>query len=360
MKRTFLFLTSILLLSACGGKARLGKPTIPYVRTLIKDASLPQHKLVSGYVPDRDGALYLLGSAGRCNPLRDKFLESDIYDNVDGSLKSDGLADFAGETICAVSDFANAPYRRFVEEGREEALREITVRGVLATMDTLCYVGEYDRSGMGRKPRAKVVVLASPYASEYGLYDVDSLFSALGCRLPVVSPLRVMLDRVFAGRNTDAMVGVISPKGDLASGSYTAFVQEISGRKGLHGSECVVFQSDTSKADPLIAFLDNYMAAGYTRPLDALLIDDYSLDAEAIALSFKMLTDPLGGQSLGYGNIFADDFRLLDARRAVVEECYRLLRGHNLFTHKIAQPKSLDFITSKSDSLDFIISQYAR
>ncbi|MBQ1619234.1 MAG: hypothetical protein II095_06875 [Bacteroidales bacterium] len=360
MKERYLIASALLLLTACSGKVQIGKPTIPYVREIISDHSLPQHALASGYKPQGDAAIYLVGPSEQCIPLLKAFMQSDIYDNVDGRSSNDGLADFAGETICTVSDIANSPYAKFLAEGREDALREVTVRNVLATMDTLCRIGEHDQTGMGRKPASKVVVLPSPYASEFGLYDVDTLFNALGCGLHVVSPLRVMMDRVFSGRKGDAMVGVISTRDNVASGGYSSFVQEVSARHSLTGSDCVVFPSDTSGADPLVSFLNSYMAAGYTRPLDALLVDDYDIDPDAVAVSLSLLTDPSGDLSLTYGNLLARDFMLLDARRAAVEECYRILRSNNLFTHNIAQPKSLEFSTMAIDSVDFTISRYAR
>lgn len=346
------------LLCACNRHQQSGSSTIPLVHKIIADASSEGHALVSGYKPEKNGGIYIVGSQDRAQAIRDELLECDKFDNVDAHRTSDGLMDFSGETICTVFDLLNTPYKKFIDEGREIDLREMTVKDVLATMDTVCYIGSYDRTGMGNKPKSKIVVLASPYLTEFGHYDVDTLFNALGCTLPVVSPLKVMINEVFDGRSKDAMVGVIAPKESISEGGYTEFVQEKAQELALTGSECVVFPSDSSQASALLGFLDKYIAAGYTKQLNAIIIDDLDVDADMMRSEFAIMQAGVNGSVETYGNLLAEDFKILDFKTSVSTECFRILRTSNQFTHNISKPAAIDFQTITPDSTNIALTKF--
>lgn len=352
MKRIY-FLLVLALAVSCNRTNPEGRPVINLVREVIADAGSPEHMLVADYdAADPVKSIYVAGAPERCKPILMSLKECDSYDNADGRAVGDGLPDFAGEVICTILDFANTPYSKYL--GREEDLNEVTVRTVLAAMDTLCYINEFDRNGMATKPQAKVVVLASPYASAYGQFDVDSLFRTLGCNLPVVYPLRSMLDEVLAGRNTGAVVGVVAEKDSLTAGSYASYVAE----NGAAGSDCVVLSPDPEATDPLLAFLDSCLVAGKTRPFDAILVDDTTVDAEAMRLTLKRITTATNEESLSYGKLIAPGCRILDVLSTVNDECYRLLRKENLFRLDIAYPRSIEYKTVATSDGSVVLTQY--
>lgn len=352
MKRIY-FLLALALAVSCGRNKPEGRPVIALVREIITDTKMPEHGLVAGYdAMDSHKSIYVVGSPERCAPVLRSLLTCDDFDNADGRSVPDGLPDFAGEVVCTILDFANTPYGAFLDEGREEALKEITVRTVLAAMDTLCYINEYDKSGVATKPQAKVVVLASPYASAYGRFDVDSLFTALDCTLPVVCPLRVMLDDVLARSSSGAVVGVVTGKDALAG--YSSYMDE----KGPEGSDCVVLSADPSAADPLLAFLDSCLVAGKTRPFDAILVDDSTVDADAMRTTLRRITMETNEESLSYGKLIAPGCRILDVLSTVDSECNRLLRRGNIFKHDIAYPRSIEFKTVALSDGSFVLTQY--
>lgn len=342
MKPIYL-IPALLLAAACARQTSTAEPPIALVSAVIADQALPSHSLVKNYAAaDSDKSIYIVGDPAGCEALRAGMLEVDRYDNITGRRVPDGLPDFAGEVICTLVDFARWPYQPYVDEERQDALREVTVLDVLAAMDTLCFVNVYDRSGVASKPLPKLIVMASPFAYRYGKYDVDTLFSALGCRLPVVYPLGSMLDKSVHGR-AGASVGVIASPDNLRSGAFSSFV---------------AFPSDAQAVDPLLAFLDSCMASGNSRPLEAIIIDDPEVDADMVRQTLGRITNRSNSESLSYGKLIAPGCTVQDFTGTVFDDCYAILRGGNLFTHNIAYPRSLEFQTVVSADSTIILTPY--
>ncbi len=359
MKKNYLLLP-LIFLASCGRVQQAPAPPVRLVSDIISDSRLPEHGLVSGFnADDAEKSIYVVGAPDRCEYLRRELVSCDYFDNVDGRMVSDGLPDFAGEVVCTVLDYANAPYQQFLDGDREDRLREVAVRSVIAAMDTVCFISEYDQNGVASKPLPKLLVLESPFASGFGMYDVDSLFSALRCNLPVINPLRAMMDKVFDGRKSNAMVGVITGREYLSTGGYTSYLQEKARSRGLLSSDCVVLPASPDAGDPLIAFLEGYLAAGYSRPLDAILVDDFTVDVQKMRDALVRITDINNGESLSYGKLIAPGCVILDAALTVSSECYRYLRKRNLFTHDIAYPRSLAFRTVAMTDSTFVLTQYS-
>lgn len=342
---------------SCKKKAETGEPPIALVSYIIENRNLPSHKLVASYSGnDASKSVFLVGSPVLCEAMRQKLLEVDAHDNIDGRLSPDGLPDFAGELVCTVVDFANAPYS--AHAGREEALREVAVRDMLVTMDTLCFINEYDRSGVASKPLPKLVVMASPYAAAYGKYDIDTLFKSLGCRLPVVYPLETMLDGVFAKKAGSLNIGFITGEESLDSTACEALLKgkaEADKRSGCTG---VVFASDLSAPDPLLSFLDSCLLAGKVRPLDAIIVDDPFADAVGMRMTLGRITNPDNPESLSYGKLIAPGCMIIEICESVSDECYRILRKGNLFTHNISLPRSLEFKTAMLSDSTFVLTPF--
>jgi len=352
---------SILLLSAavlcsCAGKQQTGKTSIPFVREVISNTSSVEHRKVADYTPAKSGAIYIIGSEDYVSALRQELLECDRFDNVDASSKPDGLKDFSGETIGSVFDLLYTPYSQYSSDSQ---VREICIKDILSTMDTVCYVGAFDKTGVGTKPCAKLAVLASPYFSEYGHFDADTLFSALNCSMPVISPLNVMIDEALENTGKDAMIGVIAPSESIPIAGYTALVQEKAKDLGLESAECVVFPSDSSETNPLVSFLDKYIAAGYTHQLEAIIIDDLDIDASAFNDELEVMLSGVNAETGAYSNLLAKGFKILDIRSAVSTKCFRTLREMNLFTHNISKAKAADYQTLLNDENSVVLTQYS-
>ena len=343
--RSFLPLLCLCVaLCGCRHSETVTRPVTPFVQELLSDASLPGRVLLSEYdAADAGGALFIVGEKEACSQISDALERCDAFDNVDGRRSSDGLPDFAGETLCSVYDCVNVPYAGYADAGNADFLRELTVKSVLDALDTLCYVSPYDRSGMGLKPRAKAVVLASSQMALYGLFDLDTLLRSAACELPVISTLDAMLDQAFAPARKPTMVGVLGSRSDISSGIYSTLLRQKARKNGVPACECVAFAS-ASEPDPLQAFVDSYLAAGYDRPLDVLLVDDLSVDMTALRERLERMRSVMDEESMTYGKVFPADFRVIDVRTAVIDACFRTLRTRNLFTHGISFPATRLFI----------------
>lgn len=339
-------IAALLLLAACKPGVQPSRQTIPFVSDLIADHSNPKRALVAEFkASNPTGALYVIGSADRCQAISRTLAGSDIFDNVDAKLLSDGLPDFSGETICSVVDNANTPYRQWSDRGEEDALRENTVRCVLAALDTVSYVSKYDQDGLGVKRRAKQIILASPEMWAYGKFDCDTLFKTAGAFNPVICPLELMLDNLASKLGRPFNVGIITTPGEADPKMYSKAVADWAHSKDLDGTICTAIPLDYGTDSTLVVknWIDAYAEMGGTGALDAFIIDDYSLDGPTLAAQALELYSVMNEQSIVYGNFFADGFRVLDPLRTIAEVCYRDLRNRNAFTHRIAYPASKSF-----------------
>ncbi len=328
---------------------RKGKPSpeqlapVKYVSDIIGDPASAEYNLVASYAEkSSDGAIYVLGDTSRSNLLATAIMECDEYDNVDGSSNPDWLKDFAGESICTLANFEDFTALADTDENR---MRELTVRNAISAMDTLCYVSPYDRSGMGKKPGAKVLVLASPQMVQFGRYDLDTLFHALGCKLPVISSTDLMLDEVF-GRFSDKQIltiGVLTGADSCASGIYESLIREKALNSGLDSARCVCFAVPEGE-EALTSFLDYYSEFADGRPVDALIVDDILLNPADITASLKRVTSVMNAESMTYGNLISNDFVVIGPASLTCRAIFGYLRNNNLFTHFISQPKRYDYM----------------
>ena len=332
------------------GTVTVAEPPVEYVSDIIQNSYSPEHRLVSGYeATDASKAIFVFGSRSRTQAVAKVLTECDAYDNVDGSANPDGLKDFAGETICTVANFSN--FGEMVNDGRLEDLRELTARNVLAAMDTLCYVSPYDRSGMGKKPLAKLIILGSACMTQYGHYDIDSLFNALNCNLPVISPMDLIVEEAVAtNKGKDVLaVGVLA--GNAPVDLYGRYIRTKAAKAGIDSVLCVGFKVPEGE-DPLLSFLDRYSELGISRPLDAILVDDLGVDLSIFNESLSRITSVMNAESLTYGNLISPNFKIIDSRSRICKAAYSILRKGNLFTHYIAQPRQRDYMLLQKEGPD--------
>ena len=337
-----------LFFSLRGGKGLAAtEAPVQYVSDIIGDGSSAEHRLVAGYkADDASKAIFIFGSRKRTQAIAEALTGCDAYDNVDGSSKPDGLKDFAGETFCTVANFSD--FGEMVNDGRTDDLRELTARNVIAAMDTLCYVSPYDRSGMGKKPLAKLIILGSACMTQYGHYDVDSLFSALGCKLPVIAPMELITDKAIAINKGKKILTIGVLAGNAPVDLYGPYIKTKAAKAGIDSVLCVGFKVPEGE-DSLLSFLDRYSELGISRPMDAILIDDINIDLNAFNESLEHITSVMNAESLTYGNLISPQFHVIDSKSQICSATYSILRASNLFTHYISQPRQLDYMLINKD-----------
>ena len=346
MKRLIFALTLVASLASCGRETVYVRETIPLVNGILSDTDSDTYRFLSGIDRlDSRASVYVVGSRERSIRLCERMMHYDSRDNADGSMLTDALPDFSGEKISVILDLANEPYGQKIDSGDEDYLREVTVRNCLMALDTLCYLSPYDQEGLGSKSPAKLIILSSSYGDAFGLFDADTLLRSTGCAVKILSPLSAMLSRLFASHEGSLNIGIISNRGVLASGIYESVFADAAAKHGRAMSECVVYSTDDG-GDALLSFLDNYLEDGNTRPLDAILVDDFSIDVAAMEKTLARVTSVMSEESLTYKNIISADFEVLDGETAVIEESLDILRARNAFSHNIHYPKAEWFATA--------------
>ncbi len=345
-RKPLFYILFLALLTACQGHTVETRPTVQYVRDIISSKDAPEHIILSSNpAPARTGDLVVIGSSAQCAAVSTQMSMSDVFDNLDGTPDSDGLVDFAGEYIVSIVDDAEGPYASYLSSGKEEQLRENTVRSVISAIDSTYNLTAYDLEGIGRKAPAKVIILADVQQYVYGHFDVDTLFSSTGCGINVVSAFESMVNSAVPADGTGKLnIAVISSPEVQDSAVYSAALSEIlSGRE----ADCFAAHTGADTTNVVLSLLDSYIATGHTEPLDVILVDDYDIAPSEIAGGINRASSLMSSESLVYGKYLSDDVRFACPAEAVCISCYQILREQNLFTHKIALPQSFSYKTVK-------------
>lgn len=337
-----LALLAAILAAGCRETVGAGRPTVPFVERILSEHGR-DWSLVAGFDPtDPKGSIALVGPERRNSVLASHFVGGDFFDNIDGRRLSDELPDFAGERMDLISDSANAPYEAMLGGG-EDSLRTVTVRNLLFALDTTLSIGAFDNDRLEHKENAKIVVFTSPLSAEFGAFDVDTLLQSAGKAIPVIFPPRLIFGHLLDRSIPHQHVAVVTDSLTAASGTYGRVFDEMAADRGQLGCGCIAFSSDSlSYAGTL---LDGYRSAGGNMPISAVVIDDPTVDIEAVRDSFDWIMRVQSEANLGYRKLIADGFVIIDASRAVTDECYRILRKTNNFTHDIAYPFTREYVT---------------
>lgn len=349
--------------AACQRQVVETRPTIPLVREILSEKTGPRADLLREREPDPAADIAIIGSELACDQLAEQFAFRDLQDNVNARMTPDGLPDFAGETFDCIVD-ADAYPEVLAAVGAEE-LRRRTVLRVLAALDTAVHISPYDLEGLASKPSSKIVVLADPFLAEFGGFDVDTLVRSTDCRIPVVSPIGMMIDRAFRqGGRSDLSVGILCSQQFDSTGIYERIFAREASSRGLRGVSCVV--SAVERRDSVLhTFLREYLAAGHTKPLDVILVDDLSVDLDPLKTELAEIVSVMNESSMTLGRLIPRNFFFLGAFEEVSSYCYQFLRDNNLFTHNIAKPQVSQYRPvprpeSEDDSIILIPGSYVQ
>ncbi|MGN1211297.1 MAG: hypothetical protein ACI4TM_06390 [Candidatus Cryptobacteroides sp.] len=350
-------LTAIILpflFTACAGH-RNGSPDIlPYVESIISDTTSWGNHVLRNYTQDKNAAVAVIGASRNCAMMSEYLLTCDIFDNVDGRPKKDGLPDFAGETIAPYFDEANPPYADYVAIGNEAFLRETAVKNALSAIASECYASPYEKTLMQSKIPSKVIVLCSSILSGYGSRDIDTLITCFGKDIPVISPVKALSTLAVKRHGMDATIGIWADSRILASGVYAIEFHKLAG-KGRN-VDYVGFSpsGDKSVSEGFLHFLKMYRASGGEKPLSVLLLDDIAMASHSsrikeVADSVRLLpkTDSLSSLR----SALTADFEIIDVKTALASSCYEEMRRMNAFTHNVSYPSAKGYVIIPSVEL---------
>jgi hypothetical protein len=184
--RIFLIAAACMWASSCVKRVESHFVALPFVDDLLAD-SLSTLKTYAGLSGKTSGTISLIGDPAECLKVSEDLMTSDRFDNVDGRRASDGLPDFAGETIVSILDIYNAPFDSIIFKRDSVALREISVRDCVYALDTSFSFTPYGGRASISKGSPKVLVICSPLVTECALPDIVDFLSKIGCQIPIIS-----------------------------------------------------------------------------------------------------------------------------------------------------------------------------
>lgn len=332
-------------MTGCRDAVIPGRSAVPYVSEVLYGE---ESGLLESFDPhDTKGSIVLVGPYDSC--LTAMFIHADELDNIDAKPNPDGLPDFSGERIDVIDDSANSPYR-FATDDDKETLRTLAVKNFIGALDSKCSIGAFDDERLQEKPQAKMVVFTSPLNALYGQFDVDTLCTLTGCEIPVLYPSRTVFEKQLERGIEHLHIAVLTDSITAASGVYPEVFDEISHSRGILGTGCVAFAKDSVVT--VNSMLARYRTSGGDMPVSALIVDDPSVSTEMLKESLDQVLSVQNEANINARKLITKDFVIIDMRQTLVDECYRILRKNNIFTHNIAYPVSKEYMTVKASGKD--------
>ncbi len=345
-KLTIPALFLLLSLVSCKERQTVVRDTIPYVKQIAVDTT-GTFPLISTYrTAGSKGSIAVIGEPEYTARLASVLLTADKVDNIDGKAAPDRLPDFAGETFDILLDLYNAPYLRMAASS-PDSLREVTVRNAVFAVDTVAYSNALDANSRLAKTRAKVFVLANSLLSEYGKFDVDTLFKMAGREAFILTPVEAMLQA--AERSGCKSVAVWAPQ--EARSAYENVAKSLT-----PGMEVTVV-STTGNGLLRPAFRDMLRIYRSLKPgtnLDAVLLDSFIADLEELNAEKEHIHRQITEEDMAFDRILMPHFRFIEPNASLTDALYRLLREKNLFTHDIAYPTVRYYQTEENREGEFV------
>lgn len=341
-------LLSLVLLPSCREKTRSGRPTVAVVESILS-GEISEESLILKKLGEKDpmGTIAVIGPTRLAYPLSMRFATCDDFDNVDAHRAPDQLPDFAGETIDMILDEANSDHHFFVASGNTDSLRTVTVRTLLAALDSKCFASAYESEACVDKTVSKAIVFPSPYMSLYGAFDVDTLLRSTNVPVQAVFPLRKAFEKLLKEKGSHLCVAVVTDSVTASDFIHRNLFEELSAELGVEGAECKVFVRDTL-GNVLDNMLNVYAEAGGNSPINAILVDDVNVFSYELRNSLETLATRRNPATASIRKLVSPDCKVIDTFEISTEECYRALRSANLFTHEVAYPLVNGYVTVAS------------
>ena len=346
MKHTIPFLVLLVALVSCREHQAVVRDTIPYVKQIAVDTT-GTFALVHSYrSAGTKGSIAVIGEPGAASRLASFLLAADNVDNIDGRARPDRLPDFAGESFDIILDEYNTPYTRMAASS-PDSLREVAVRNAVIAVDTVAYFNALDPKSRLKTSSAKVFVLANSLLSEYGKFDIDTLFKMAGREAIILTPVEAMLKNAAdAGCKS---VAVWAPA--EASSAYENAALELTPQMDV----TVVSTTGNGLLRP--AFRDMLRIYRSLKPgtnLDAVLLDSFTADLEELDDEKEHIHRQITEEDMAFDRILMPHFRFIEPNTCLTDALYRLLREKNLFTHDIAYPTVRYYQTEENRDGEFV------
>ena len=345
MRITIPVLGAFLLLASCQERQVPVRDTIPYVKQLAVDTAGTYSLLASYRSAGSVGSIAVIGEPEAAWQLSTRLQAADEVDNIDGKPRPDRLPDFAGESFDILMDQYNAPYTRMAASS-PDSLREIAVRNAVISIDSVAYSNALDPMSRLRKSRAKVFVLANSLLTEYGRFDIDTLFKMTGREALILTPVEAMLET--AAKAGCRSVAVWAPQEARSAYEHAA---------RAYPEMAVTVVSTTGNGMLRPAFRDMLRIFRGLKPketLDAVLLDSFTANLEELSAEQEHIHRQITEEDMAFDRILTPHFRFIEPNASLTSALYRLLRERNLFTHDIAYPSVRYYQTEENRDGEYV------
>lgn len=340
ISRLIIALISSFVLASCVQKQETGRQTIQYVRDVLS-GEYPQTKaLLESATSSYKDDIAIVGTDHSTIPLFEAFKSYDSRDNIDARYIADELPDFAGEEFAIITQ--EESFKPYLDRSDIQGLRRQGVERVLSAVDTLANISLYDLEGEANKASSKMIIISDPYLYHHAAFDVDTLFRATSCNIPVIYPIDVMLNSAFETAHEKLNVALLyDPK--LADAQlYVDILRSKSAASDCELGSFIVFPTDGEDAF-FERLVTSFQASYGDEKIDLVLVDDYNIDISELKRQLADIVSVMNESSLTYGQAFADDVQIVGVIDECAIHCYDLLRAKNLFTHNISLPQATMF-----------------
>ena len=295
----------------------------------------------------------------------ERLLDVDQADNASGLYGPDGVPDLVRESFVYLGDQANMPYGDYAAEGKSDYLRELILKDAAFLLGTNYYRSAKESQPGGRKPRAKIIVIACNTATAWGLADIRRRLKETGDSTKVVGVIeagvRATLDQIGAKPDSPPFaVGVMATPGTIASGAYERTIRAELKARGVVAEVPVISQGCAGLADAveagspsantiassnLVALVAQHRKSGVAVPIKAVILGctHYPFVLEALHRTVAELR--------AKGAPLADDFRFVDPAFYTAAECHRILRELGLLSKTERQSASMAFLSVANPEL---------
>ncbi len=349
MKRllVLLLIVSPAFVVSCWNRG-VGDPlSIPYVRSVLADTvSAPYTLIRDAGIDGKNGTIAVIGPFEDAFYYAEELLSCDYFDNVDGRKDSDGLPDFAGETVAVISDDANAPYSGYLQNENENFLKEVNVKNFISAIDTVCSADQFETNLSLRKQSAKVIILGSSYASAFGYSDIMELYKVAKPDILVISPVHSLIEYAVSRHGEDANLAVWTNESILGAGVYSIVFDQLSDEYPELNYTAFYPSSKDGYRERILSFLRLYKASGQSEQINAVLVDDIPLRADSLNVTLEQMISERDDSLRVYANLISPKLEFIDPGQAVAADCIHYLRKTNSFTHKVAYPNILLYATA--------------
>lgn len=235
--RYFFLIAATFLFFSCssGNKKQSDEVLSPILRKALFERSSRFYADFSNFPKEKASlpiGVFDSGTGGLT--VLEKMLSLDLFNNITGEMKPDGIPDFEGEDFTYAADQANMPYGNYSSEGKDDYLKELTVKDALFLLGSNYCENPADyKMPVGIKKPAKIIVIACNTATSYGLQDISKLLSESHTGVKVIGVVNagsmafldfisdtLKISEMSLHRTGEVAVGVLATVGTIASGAY--------------------------------------------------------------------------------------------------------------------------------------------